>query len=59
MGGCVMDRNELDNNRTERLQYNILIDTFCQLNKISVDTLLDSGDWYSRFETWKLNQNIC
>ena len=54
-----MDRNEMDNNRTERLQYNILIDTFCQLNKISVDTLLDSGDWYSRFETWKLNQNIC
>ncbi|MDD6633079.1 MAG: hypothetical protein PUE83_09485 [Lachnobacterium sp.] len=52
-----MERSELDNSRTERFQYNNLIDTFCKLNKISVDTLLDSGEWYIRFEDWKLQQS--
>ena len=57
MGGLTMERSELDNSRTERFQYNNLIDTFCKLNKISVDTLLDSGAWYVRFEDWKLQQS--
>ena len=57
MGGLTMERSELDNSRTERFQYNNLIDTFCELNKISVDTLLDSGEWYIRFEDWKLQQS--
>ncbi len=52
-----MERSELDNSRTERFKYKNLIDTFCELNKISVDTLLDSGEWYIRFEDWKLQQN--
>ena len=39
-----MDRNELDNNRTERLQYNILIDTFCHFFLCEFSCLSDATD---------------